>query len=232
MNYISKTNKMIFSYSLGIILNFVLVLVFIKLSLSMEAYLILSGVLGVLGIVMYNLVKRRGRGKSIPFYLIMGGIASAISAVYVNENVTLVVNSGGEGTLSILYLFGITCIVLILFLLMRGLINAFNIYKLVPVISMILSVILWVGVFLLGEKFGGDFIELFYISLFYGLMFISSMITVLFLKGNSNFEFVLLLSFLGSFIFVFCVAISIIFEDGSIFELFAGDFDFSRKKKV
>ena len=114
---------------------------------------------------------------------------------------------------------------------MKILINKFTLYKSNIFISLLLGILLIVSIFYLGKFDTIIFDSLFWLVIFYSIIFFTSFITIIFLKDDSKFHFILMISYFFIFVLVFILAISIISEDGSLLDVFSPDITTNKKNK-
>ena len=222
MNYLLKCTKLINNYMIAFIVNTIFFIIAVSLNINKNVLIFSSILIAIASIVIYKLFKKNDKYNNLSFHIVTIAVSCCISAVYTNSNYEFI---------SIPTIIGLLLIIEAFYLVMKMLINKFNLYKISIFISLILGVILVISVILLRQFNSNTFDSLFWLVTFYSIIFFMSFISVIFLKKDTNFELVLMLSYCSIFVIIFVLAISIISEDGSILELFYPDWYEDKKNR-
>lgn len=222
MDYLSKCNKLINHYMIAFIVNTIFFIISVSLNINKSILIILSILMAGVSIVIYNLLKKNNKLNTLSFYILTIAISSSIAAVYTNSNYEYI---------SIPSVIVFLLIIELFYFFMKILINKFTLYKSNIFISLLLGILLIVSIFYLGKFDTIIFDSLFWLVIFYSIIFFTSFITIIFLKDDSKFHFILMISYFFIFVMVFILAISIISEDGSLLDVFSPDITTNKKNK-
>lgn len=230
MDYINNVNKLIKNYMVTFMLNSIVFILTLSLGIETKWLIILSVLIAIISIISYNILKKSKNSKNVAFHILTIAISLSISAVYRHFSYGIGLTKSTDRKVSIVSILLLVLVFEILYLIMKLLINNLLLYKMTIVISLIISSTLVFIVYYLGKGDNFNFSAIFWLTIFYSVIFFSSMVSILFLKEDEKFQFVLMASHFFIFLIVFIIAITIISEDGSALELFAPD-GYSKKNK-
>lgn len=222
MNWKEKVEELIRQYKHSFLV-IAFTTIFLMWSGAGKQYLLVAAVVLAIGsIIIYCGNQLSG------FYGMAVAVSCTIAALYDHLEITIGSNRN-EIIGSVFMIFLLTSVIILMYTLLE--ISGVTRRRTVILISFLCSVCFVVVVIVLGRYIPEFFADFVWLAGIYGIIFFSSMLSILLFGYIEDVYKVLMVSYGMIFVFLFMVVVSIIVEDGSLLELFVPDGEIPRKKK-